>query len=148
MIVLILACAAACTSSGDGTKKSSDAASPSDPVTSVPSSTPTSVTPTTPTAPATPTVPADVPTTGPNTKPGEQPPVMPVAATKHTPDGAKAFAEFFIKTIDWGYATDEQRLHAPPLRQRLPSNATTSRTAMDRMPAQRDIDYVGGRFAI
>ena len=30
---------------------------------------------------------------------------MPVAATKHSPDGAKAFAEFFIKTIDWGYAT-------------------------------------------
>ena len=50
-------------------------------------------------------MPADVPRTGPNTRKGEQPPVMPVAATKHTADGAKAFAEFFIKTIDWGYAT-------------------------------------------
>jgi hypothetical protein len=46
-----------------------------------------------------------VPRTGPNTRKGEQPPVMPIAATKHSPDGAKAFAEFFIKTIDWGYAT-------------------------------------------
>ena len=30
---------------------------------------------------------------------------MPVAATKHSAAGAQAFAEFFIKTIDWGYAT-------------------------------------------
>ena len=30
---------------------------------------------------------------------------MPLTATQHTADGAKAFAEFFIKTIDWGYAT-------------------------------------------
>jgi hypothetical protein len=30
---------------------------------------------------------------------------MPVTATQHTADGARAFAEFFIKTIDWGYAT-------------------------------------------
>ena len=55
--------------------------------------------------PAAPTVPADVPRTGPNTKPGEQPPVMPVVATQHTAAGAKAFAEFFMRTIDWAYAT-------------------------------------------
>jgi hypothetical protein len=30
---------------------------------------------------------------------------MPVLATKHTPDGAVAFAKFFSDTIDWGYAT-------------------------------------------
>ncbi len=30
---------------------------------------------------------------------------MPVAATAHTPEGAVAFAKFFIQTIDWGYAT-------------------------------------------
>lgn len=30
---------------------------------------------------------------------------MPLEATQHTPEGARAFAEFFIKTIDWGYAT-------------------------------------------
>jgi hypothetical protein len=30
---------------------------------------------------------------------------MPLEATRHTPAGAKAFAQFFIKTIDWGYAT-------------------------------------------
>ena len=59
-----------------------------------------------PPAPATPTVPADVPTTGPNLRvKGERPPVMPVAATAHTRAGAVAFAEFFIKTMDWGYAS-------------------------------------------
>jgi hypothetical protein len=53
-----------------------------------------------------PTVPADVPTTGPNVNgPGERPPVEPVTATQHSAAGAKAFAEFFIRTIDWGYAT-------------------------------------------
>jgi hypothetical protein len=51
-------------------------------------------------------VPADVPTTGPNLNhKGEKPPVMPLLATKHTSAGAVAFAKFFIKTIDWGFAT-------------------------------------------
>lgn len=62
------------------------------------------------TAPApvvtTPAVPADVRTTGPNlTHPGERPPVMPLLATEHTAAGAIAFATFFIRTIDWGYAS-------------------------------------------
>jgi hypothetical protein len=30
---------------------------------------------------------------------------MPLEATQHTDRGARAFAAFFIKTIDWGYAT-------------------------------------------
>jgi hypothetical protein len=51
-------------------------------------------------------VPSDVPTTGPNLlHKGERPPVMPLAATKHTAAGAVAFAKFFIRTIDWGFAT-------------------------------------------
>jgi hypothetical protein len=50
------------------------------------------------------TVPANVPTTGPNLlSPGEKPP-LPVPLVR-TEAGARAFAEFFIKTIDWGYAT-------------------------------------------
>ncbi len=55
---------------------------------------------------ARPTVPADVPTTGPNVRDSaDRVPVMPVAATRHTEAGAVAFSEFFIRTIDWGYAT-------------------------------------------
>jgi hypothetical protein len=77
------------------------------PVSSVPTADPTtSVTHSAPPSPARPTIPADVPRTGPNLKyKGEQPPVMPVAATQHTQAGAVAFAEFFIKTMDWGYAS-------------------------------------------
>lgn len=30
---------------------------------------------------------------------------MPVAATRHTPVGARAFAVFVMRTMDWGYAT-------------------------------------------
>jgi hypothetical protein len=52
------------------------------------------------------TVPADVATTGANvTRAGERPPVAPALATIHSSAGGVAFAEFFIQTIDWGYAT-------------------------------------------
>ena len=49
--------------------------------------------------------PADVPLTGHNVRPGERPPVYPAAAKAHTQDGANAFAEFFMRTLDWAYAT-------------------------------------------
>ena len=98
---LALACAA-CTSSSGG----DPAPSFTPPHTTVSASAPvTSSMSATPPHPTRPGVPPDVPRTGPNTKPGEKPPVMPLAATQHTAAGAKAFAEFFIKTIDWGYAT-------------------------------------------
>jgi hypothetical protein len=49
--------------------------------------------------------PADVPLTGHNVKPGEKPPVYPAAANTRTQAGANAFAEFFMRTLDWAYAT-------------------------------------------
>lgn len=57
------------------------------------------------TPPAVPGVPADVPRTGHNVRPGEQPPVYPVAALARTQAGANAFAVFFMQTLDWAYAT-------------------------------------------
>jgi len=49
--------------------------------------------------------PADVPLTGHNVRPGEKPPVYPAAARATDQAGANAFAEFFMKTLDWAYAT-------------------------------------------
>ncbi|MFL6164244.1 MAG: DUF6318 family protein [Jatrophihabitantaceae bacterium] len=49
--------------------------------------------------------PADVPLTGHNVRPGEKPPVYPAAAKVHSQAGANAFAEFFMRTLDWAYAT-------------------------------------------
>lgn len=49
--------------------------------------------------------PADVPLTGHNVRPGERPPVYPAAARARTQAGANAFAEFFMRTLDWAYAT-------------------------------------------
>ena len=49
--------------------------------------------------------PADVPLTGHNLKPGEKPPLYPAAARARTQEGANAFAEFFMRTLDWAYAT-------------------------------------------
>ncbi|MGI8664722.1 MAG: DUF6318 family protein [Jatrophihabitans sp.] len=49
--------------------------------------------------------PADVPLTGHNVKPGEKPPLYPIAAKVKSQAGANAFAEFFMRTLDWAYAT-------------------------------------------
>lgn len=93
-----------------GTPATSTAPSPSTSTSQTKKSPPKSPTPAT-TAHSTssqPTVPADVPRTGPNvTSKAEKPPVMPAGATKHTAQGAKSFAVFFVRTIDWGYATTD-----------------------------------------
>ncbi|MFL6161325.1 MAG: DUF6318 family protein [Jatrophihabitantaceae bacterium] len=49
--------------------------------------------------------PADVPLTGHNVRPGEKPPRYPANAAARTQAGANAFAEFFMRTLDWAYAT-------------------------------------------
>ena len=48
--------------------------------------------------------------TGPNVRPGEKPPVLPEAAKEHSPAGALAFATYFIKALDWGFATNDAYL--------------------------------------
>ena len=93
-----------------------------------------------------PTLPADVPTTGPNTKAGEKPPIMPLEATQHTADGAKAFAEFFIKTIDWGYATTSSAY----MRHYFLKSCQGCRIFADAIDAakRKGHSFVGGRFAV
>jgi Family of unknown function (DUF6318) len=115
--LLVAVFAAACTSSSGGpapapsrsvsVPTSSPPSETSSTAGSTPDSTPPPVTISNPGPPhpSQPRVPRDVPTTGPNTRPGEKPPVMPLEATQHNARGARAFATFFIKTIDWGYAT-------------------------------------------
>ena len=73
------------------------------PASSAPSTSaaPTSASPT----PSARPYPADVPLTGHNVKPGEKPPLYPAAARARTQEGANAFAEFFMRTLDWAYAT-------------------------------------------
>lgn len=110
MLGLAAAALSACTSSAGGTGPSSPSvssppATSSTPISASASLPGSSATKSGPITPPRPSLPPDVPRHGPNTKPGEKPPIMPLEATQHTPDGAKAFAEFFIKTIDWGYAT-------------------------------------------
>jgi hypothetical protein len=98
------------------------------------------------TAPATPTVPADVPTTGPNANAGEKPPVMPIAATQHTAAGAQAFAKFFIQTIDWGYATTSTTYMRHYFDRRC-VGCTSISEAIDGASA-RNRRFVGDRFTI
>jgi hypothetical protein len=56
-------------------------------------------------APPVPDYPADVPLTGHNVKPGEKPPRYPATAAARSQAGANAFAEFYLRTLDWAYAT-------------------------------------------
>lgn len=46
-----------------------------------------------------------MPLTGHNVNRGEKPPVYPAAAKARTQAGANAFAEFYLHTLDWAYAT-------------------------------------------
>jgi hypothetical protein len=57
-------------------------------------------------APSTPSV----ATTGPNVRPGEKPPTLPVAASGDTVLGATEFARFWMQALDWGYATTDSTL--------------------------------------
>jgi hypothetical protein len=91
---------AACTS-GDAEPRPTPSPSPSSPRTSTTAAS-SSPTPT-PTGPL---------TTGPNVRPGEKPPVYPALAKHHTADGALAFAIYYFKAFDWGYATNDSRLVA------------------------------------
>jgi len=104
--VFAIACGGHTSRSSSSTAASSTAARPTSAdssSTAVSSSTPPSPSLTTQAAP---TVPADVPTTGPNLlHAGETPPVMPALAMMDSAPGAVAFAKFFMQTFDWGYAT-------------------------------------------
>ena len=51
-------------------------------------------------------------TTGPNVRPGEKPPEFPDLARQHTANGALAFAIYYFKAFDWGYATNDPYLVA------------------------------------
>jgi hypothetical protein len=137
---LALACAACTSSAGDPPSPTFTA--PHTTVAPPPTSSSTSAQPPHPTPPS---VPADVPRTGPNTKPGEKPPVMPLEATQHTPEGAKAFAEFFVKTIDWGYATTSST-YMRHYFTACAGCAAFSKTIEKDAAAKRR--YVGGRLTI
>ena len=89
-------------------------------------------------------VPADVPTAGPNLLfAGERPPVMPVLATQHTKAGAVAFAIFFIKTIDWGFATTSSAYMNHYFVSSC-SECTSYKQTFDMTAASRQ-HYIGGR---
>lgn len=151
MLGLAAAALSACTSSAGGTGPSSPSvssppATSSTPISASASLPGSSATKSGPTTPPRPSLPPDVPRHGPNTKPGEKPPIMPLEATQHTPDGAKAFAEFFIKTIDWGFATVSGsyiRHYAEPSCRSC--SVLANGMDNDRKAGNR---YIGGRFTL
>jgi hypothetical protein len=72
--------------------------------------------------------------------------VLPVLATQHSAAGARAFAEFFIKTIDWGYATiDEHYIQHYSDAGCTGCNAFVHGIAVARAGKHR---YIGGRITV
>lgn len=90
--------------------------------------------------------PADVPLTGHNVKPGEKPPLYPAAAKVRSQAGANAFAEFFMRTLDWMYATTNPAYpkHYFAASCGLCSGLTTGMTKTRALQHY----YEGGRFTI
>jgi hypothetical protein len=48
--------------------------------------------------------------TGPGVQPGEKPPVLNEDAKQHTPAGALLFANYYIRALDWSFATNDSYL--------------------------------------
>ncbi|MEO6700962.1 MAG: DUF6318 family protein [Jatrophihabitantaceae bacterium] len=100
----------------------------------------------TPTPTPTSPYPADVPLTGHNVKPGEKPPTYPDAAKARSQAGANAFAEFFMRTLDWAYATTNpsymKHYYAPSCGQCSGLASGISKTATDHHW------YMGGRLTV
>lgn len=70
----------------------------------------------------------------------------PVLATKHTDAGAKAFAKFFIRTIDWGFATTSGAY----MRHYFQHSCVECRSHADGLDNTRKAGghYLGGRFTV
>jgi hypothetical protein len=65
----------------------------------------------TPTPPSTSVSPSpSVATTGPNVRPGGEPPVLPDAAKQHSVGGAQIFASRVVLALDWGYSTGDSAI--------------------------------------
>jgi hypothetical protein len=147
LVLIAVIALAACDGGGSGGDPSSPAGPSSTVGSPSGSAPPVTVSHSGPPQPTRPTVPADVPTTGPNLrKPGERPPVMPLEATQHTQDGAVAFAKFFIQTIDWAYATTSTTY----MRHYFQPGCVTCKSVqqgIDRAAAQHR-HFVGDRISI
>jgi hypothetical protein len=94
------------------------------------------------------TAPASTPpvTTGPNIRPGEKPPRFPLSLERNLPSAAGAFAVFWEKTIDWGYATVDSSL---PRTVYSPSCAGCERFMKIFDGARADgVHFRGGRLLI
>jgi hypothetical protein len=147
--LLLFALLAACTGTANGPRSTpTRGARSAPPTTPAPQSTASPRQPAPSSAPPVIlSVPADVPTTGPNvTAADERPPVMPVEATLHSRAGAQAFAVFFIETIDWAFATMSgayiRHVSVPTC---LGCRAFAQGVERARRAGHR---YVGGRFSI
>lgn len=103
-IALVMGLAVGCTSDGgDGPSDSRSSVTVSSSL-SVTSPAPVSTTPTPESSVPT------VPTTGPNVRPGEKPPTLTPNARQNTRIGGGEFSRYWMKTLDWAYATTNSAL--------------------------------------
>ena len=137
---LIALAATACSGSGAPPNLSTASVPVSPPRSSV------SAPPVSTSAPPVRTYPPGVPLTGHNVRPGEKPPIYPAAAKARTQAGANAFAEFFLKTFDWAYATTNSA-YAKHYTAPSCGLCTGLETGIAKTAAAKHW-YLGGRFTV
>ncbi|MBE7189753.1 DUF6318 family protein, partial [Jatrophihabitans endophyticus] len=86
-----------------------------------------------------------VPTTGPNVRPGESPPKLPALGRKHSAEGAEVFADFWLRTWDWAFATTNASL----MMSYYAKSCSDCAKAASQFPRlqKEDEHILGGRFS-
>jgi hypothetical protein len=85
--------------------------------------------------------------TGPNVRPGEKPPTFPASLQVNNATAALAFAQYWLETIDWGYATTDSSLARSAF---APSCSDCTRFVKANFDETRDqqLHFRGGRISI
>lgn len=85
-----------------------------------------------------------VATTGPNVRAGEKPPTLAALGRTDSPAGALVFAQFWVRALDWGFATTDSTL---PRRLYSPKCSDCARFMANFDDARAKSEhFLGGRF--
>lgn len=87
-----------------------------------------------------------VPTTGPNVRPGEVPPTPDPVASENSAEGAQAFVAYYVRAIDWAYATSSPDF----LRSYYATNCNNCVAFLDNVKEKTDqrYYYTGSRIRL
>ncbi|WP_375497152.1 DUF6318 family protein [uncultured Jatrophihabitans sp.] len=86
-------------------------------------------------------------TTGPNVRPGEKPPTLERLGRLNTAAGADAYARYWMRTLDWAYATTSSAAIRNLYTSSCAGCAAFSRNIIDSTRAANE-HFIGGRIVV